>query len=288
MAIMKLKVLNNLIITCLAFAFSLPLWGQGTVSTRKYRFSDFPDKVTQVVLTGNEVLSDALRQEVVGGWTVSAFELCTLEQFEARKTSADYYFLMAAETRFKGEENPGIVSLSLVKGGPEAAEGIGAMDEVLSLPLCAAEGSSGRELVYLGPLVRAMQDFVRAAVESERSAYLKERWFNLLYDKQAHMMQMVFAQDDLADPAAVGKYLDADCRVADSAEADQLFLDGQYNTLVSYTVAPLVPELNASYSYQLLFEASSHQLYYVGKHKITPTKGAGFLPEDLKRLARKR
>lgn len=285
---MKIKVLNNLIITLLALTLVQPLWGQGTVSTRKYRFSDFPDKVTQIVLTGNEMLSDALRQEVVSGWTASAFELCTLAQFEERKTSADYYFLMAAETRYKGEEEAGIVCLSLMKGGPEAEEGIGAMDEVLSLPLCAAAGGSGRELVYLGALLRAMQDFALAAVESERSAYLKERWFNSLYDKQGKMMQLVFAREDLADAEGVARYLDEDCHVVDAAEADRLYMEFPYNTLVSYSVSPLLPEIGASYSWQMLFDAATHQLYYVVKHKITPTKGEGFLPEEVKRLAKKR
>lgn len=285
---MKIKVLNNLIITGLTLCLSLPSWSQGTVSTRKYRFSDFPDKVTQIVLTGNEMLSDALRQEVVGNWTASAFELCTLEQFEERKLSADFYFLLAAETRFKGEEEAGILSLTLVKGGPEAAEGIGAMDEVISLPLCAAAGGSGRELIYLGALLQAIQEFTLAAVESERVAYLPERWFNALYEKQGKMMQLVFAQEDLSDAEGVARHLDEDCRVVDAAAADQLYMEFPYNTLVSYSVSPLLPTVGASYSWQMLFEASTHRLYYIVKHKITPTKGEGFLPEEVKRMAKKR
>ena len=39
------------------------------VTTRKYRFSDFTDKITKVVMAGGEILDGALRQEVVDGWT---------------------------------------------------------------------------------------------------------------------------------------------------------------------------------------------------------------------------
>ena len=60
----------------LSLVLSLPLWAQGQVSTRKHKLADFTDKVTQVVLTGNEMLSSALREEVVSGWTASAFEFC--------------------------------------------------------------------------------------------------------------------------------------------------------------------------------------------------------------------
>lgn len=287
---MKIKVLNNLIVTLLTLLSVPPVWGQGTVSTRKYRFSDFTDKVTQVVLSENEMLSGALRQEVVGGWTASAFEFCTLEQFEQLKSSPQYYFLIAAESRFKGEETPGILFLTLVKGGPEAAKGIGEMDEVISLPLSNATGGNGRELLYLGPLLQAIQEFTLAALESERTAYSRDTWFNMRMDKRFKTMEVVFAREDLAesvDEAFFRKTLGDGCRLADAEEADAAFARGDAHTLVSYTVAPFLPS-EGSYCYKMLFEATSHQLYYIVKHKITPAKGEGFLPEDLRRLSRKR
>ena len=41
---------------------------QGNVTTRKYRFSDFTDKITKVVMSGGDILDAALRQEVVDRW----------------------------------------------------------------------------------------------------------------------------------------------------------------------------------------------------------------------------
>ena len=128
----------------LSLVLSLPLWAQGQVSTRKHKLADFTDKVTQVVLTGNEMLSSALREEVVSGWTASAFEFSTLDRFEKIKSEEKYYFLMVAESG-------GISFLTLLKGDPEAKEkGISAMHEVISLPLVAAMGGSGRELTGQG------------------------------------------------------------------------------------------------------------------------------------------
>ena len=51
---------------------------KGTVTTRKYRFSDFTDKITKVVMAGGDILDGALRQEVVDLWTASPFEFCSL------------------------------------------------------------------------------------------------------------------------------------------------------------------------------------------------------------------
>ena len=268
----------------LSLVLSLPLWAQGQVSTRKHKLADFTDKVTQVVLTGNEMLSSALREEVVSGWTASAFEFSTLDRFEKIKSEEKYYFLMVAESG-------GISFLTLLKGDPEAKEkGISAMHEVISLPLVAAMGGSGRELTYLGGLIKTVQEYTLEAMESEKVAYGMEAWVNKNYDKWGHTKQIRIASEDLSENVTekdLKKYLDEDFQVLETADADQAYLDAQYNTLVSYVVAPLVPG-KGDYCYKMLFEADTHTLYYISRHRIDARRGAGFLPEDLKRLARKR
>ncbi len=268
----------------LSLVLSLPLWAQGQVSTRKHKLADFTDKVTQVVLTGNEMLTSALREEVVAGWTASAFEFSTLDRFEKIKSEEKYYFLMVAESG-------GISFLTLLKGDPEAKEkGISAMHEVISLPLVAAMGGSGRELTYLGGLIKTVQEYTLEAMESEKVAYGMEAWVNKNYDKWGHTKQIRIASEDLSENVTekeLKKYLDEDFQVVDTADADQAYLDAQYNTLVSYVVAPLFPE-KGDVCYKMLFDADTHTLYYISRHRIDARRGAGFLPEDLKRLARKR
>lgn len=280
------------LILCLAsLALMTPLWGQGKVNTRKYILSDFTDKVTRVVLTGNEVLDSELRQDVVNLWTSSPFEFCTLEQYEASKASDQYYFLLAAESRYKGEENPGITFLSLIKGGPKASEGISAMMDVISLPLMAAAGGSGRELVYLGALIQAIQEYTLSAMESEKTAYGMEAWFNRNYGKFGKMKQIYLAEQDIAPsvtPKQLERFLDEDIHIADESVVDKAYTDGGFNTLTGYVVAPFLPENGASYCYKLLFEADTHTLYYIAKHKISEKTGVGFTADDLKRLSRKR
>ena len=266
----------------------LSVWGQGRVNTRKYILNDFTDKITQVVLSGNEVLDSGLRQEIVNYWTLSPYEFCTQEEFQEHKTQDLYYFLIPAETRYKGEDEPGILFLTLVKGGPEAEEGIKEMHEIISLPLMAAMGGSGRELVYLGPIIQAIQEFTRNAMQSEKTAYSMDYWFNRNYSKEGKMKQIYLAKEDLSEKVTdkdLQRYLDEDIILCSEAEADDVFLKGQYHTLVSYTVAPFLPEEKASYCYKMLFDAESHLLFYIHKHKITKKTGVGFTSEDLKRLS---
>ena len=242
------------ILIAVALVASLPLWGQGQVSTRAHRLSDFPDKVTQVVLTGNPILTAALQEEVVSGWTASAFEFCTLEQFKERCTSEKYYFLMILDT-------PGVSFLTLLKGGSEGEKGLNDLFEVAALPLVASEGGDGRELTYLGALVQAIQEYALAARESEKAAYGMEQWFRKRFRKE-------------------GKPL-----LLEPDQADEAFLDYSPDALAGYVVAPANPEKGA-YCYKMVFDTASHSLVYFDKHKISARNGVGFLPEDIKRLTR--
>ena len=282
--------MKRLILSTLCLLASLTLLAQGKVSTRSYRLADFTDKVTKVVLSGDEFLNSALRQEVVNRWTASPFEFCTLEEFDALKLQEDYYFLIPAATRFKGEPEAGIVFLSLLKGGPEAAGGMSEMYEVLTLPLVPADGGNGRELVFTGALIKAIQDFTLAAMESEKVAYSRDGWFNGNYAARGKMMQIYMAREDLAvslDLAQTEPLLDEDFHICDAEEADIRFLSREYNTLVSYTVSPVDPS-RASYSYQLLFESGTETLFYLTRHRIRPKSPAGFLPDDMKWLLKRR
>lgn len=256
------------------------LMAQGRVSTRSYLLADFPDKVTKVVLSGDDFLCSALRQEVVTRWTASPFEFCTDMEYEALKQSSDYYFLAPLATRFKGEPEPGIVFLCLYKGETE----------IISLPLVAADGGNGRELVYVGPLVKAIQDYTLSAMESEKTAYTREAWFNANYTSQGRMMQIYMATDDVSVSVTDNQlqgFLDDDFHLCSTEEADERFLSYAFNTLVSYTVAPVDPTAG-SYSYQLLFESGTGTLFYISRHRIRPKTLPGFVTDDLKWLSKRR
>lgn len=255
---------------------------QGRVETRSYILGDFPDKVTKVVLPQDPILQSALKQEVVNVWSASAFEFCSEEEFDALKESDDYYFLTVQTFKFKGEQEPGILFMSLLKGEKH---------EVISLPLAPADDSSGRELIFTGALVKAIQDYTLAAMESETTAYVPDKWFNSKFEKYGRMMTIFMASEDLSlsvRDTDIEKYVDSDFHICDSEKADEMFVEAPVNTLVSYSVAPVDPALAASYSYQLLFKADTLELFYISRHRIKPSNKAGFITSDLRWLSRKR
>ena len=273
-------------ITLLALlCVSATLLAQGKVTTRKHLFADFSDKITKVVMSGNEVLDGALRQEVVDLWTLSPFEFCSMAEYESLKKSDTYYFLLVTAGRAKGEEEPMVRFLTLEKGGADKGDNVALRTEVISLPLCPVEGGSGRELVFLPALVKGVQDFTAEAMGSEKVAYTGMAWFNGRFDRKGAIKRIFLAKEDISASVAqkdLDKYLDEDILLCDEDEADKAYTDKTYNTLVSYTVSA------GTWSYKLLLEAETDTVFYLRKHKVNARNAAGFLADDLKRISRKR
>lgn len=279
---MNMKRLTTLF---LLLGLSTVLLAQGRVTTRKYLFSDFTDKITKVVMSGGEVLDSALRQEVVDRWTASPFEFCTFEEYEALKKSDAYYFLLVTAGKAKGEEEPMVRFLTLEKGGADSGDNVALRTEVISLPLCPVDSGFGRELVFLPALVQGVQDFALKAMDSEKVAYAGMNWFNENYDRKGHIKRIFLAREDLSPSVTdkdKAKYLDEDIILCDEDEADKAYTDKTYNTLVSYTVSA------GTWCYKMLFQADTDTLYYIRKHKVNAKNAAGFLAEDLRRMARGR
>ena len=277
--------MKRLITLTVLLCVSAALLAQGKVTTRKHLFADFTDKITKVVMSGNEVLDGALRQEVVDLWTVSPFEFCPMSEYESLKKSDNYYFLLVTAGRAKGEDAPMVRFLTLEKGGADSGDNIPLRTEVISLPLSPVEGGSGRELVFLPALVKGVQDFAAEAMASEKTAYSGMNWFNGNFDRKGGIKRIYLAKEDVSESVTEkdrDKYLDEDILLCDEDEADKAYTDRTYNTLVSYTVSAGV------WSYKMLVEADTDTVYYIRKHKVNARNAPGFLAEDLKRISRKR
>ena len=155
-----------------AMLFPLLAGAQAQINTKKIKIADFPEKITKIVLTGNDFYDLMLRDEIAAGWTLSAYEFCTLEEFEGLKHSDEYYFLLTVDGQFQKENAPGLTFLTLVKGGQGAGEGISRMLEVVSLPIASAENPSGREFVFMPAFIDIIQDYTTTAMSKDINGYM--------------------------------------------------------------------------------------------------------------------
>lgn len=281
--------MKRILILMTAMLFPIIAGAQAQITTKKIKIADFPEKITKIVLTGNDFYDLALRDEIAAGWTLSPYEFCTLEEFNSLKYNDEYYFLITADGKFKKENEPGLTFLTLIKGGKGASEGINKMLEVVSLPIASAENPSGREFVFMPAFIDIIQDYTIAAMNNDINGYtgLISSTEDL---KGTQNMEFVFAECDLAadvDRPFRDLNFDSDMLLSDEDEVDSIMEKGTSNKIVSLIIVPDETP-NGSYCYKMLIHPESHKLYYFRKHKISKKYGPGFLQEDIIRINNQR
>ena len=100
---------RTLLIPLLAFlaALMIPsdLFGQAQIYTRKEKLKDMTAKTAKVVLTGDEIFDEALKQAVTTSWTLSPYEFCSNEEFQKIKTDSKFYFLIVVKGQQRKESH---------------------------------------------------------------------------------------------------------------------------------------------------------------------------------------
>ena len=273
--------------TAIIIAILLPAltWGQAQINTKKIKLSDFTQKITKVVLSGNEFFDMALQNEVTLGWRISPFEFCTMEEFEEYKTSDEFYFLLSVTGQFRKDNIPTIRYLTLVKGGKGAEKGISHMLEVVSMPVASAQYPSGREMVFLPALLDIIQNYTLVSMENDRNAYGGLGTITRKIEKEDEFLA-VFSEDDICESVyemEKVEFYDDEMLVTDEEKADSYMMDRAENTLVGYVIAPSEPMPGAVY-YKMLINARTYQLYYFAQDRVSRKEGAGFMPEDMKKI----
>jgi hypothetical protein len=272
------------LLTILAVALIPMIAGaQAQINTKKVKISDFTQKITKVVLTGNDFYDLSLQDEVKARWRVSPYEFCTWEEFMNDRNSSDYYFLITTSSQFKNESEPGLDLLTLLKGGTGAT--INSMMEVMYMPLASSEDPSGREYVFLPVILDIIQSHTLKSMEKDLHGYVGLSGYSTNMER-SNNMEIVFSEDDLNSAIStefMDLNFDSDIVVTDEDSADVHIFENTPNKLVSYVVAP-TEALPGSYCYKMLINAETHEIYYYSRHKISKKYGAGFLPEDIKRI----
>ena len=278
--------MKRIIVATAALLLSMVTWGQAQIDTKKVKISDFTQKITKVVLTGNMFYDGSLKSEIAAKWHVSPFEFCSMQEYEALKGDDNYYFLLTVQGQFRKESEPGLTFLSLVKGGKNASEGIDEMLEIVSFPLASAEDPTGREYVFLQAVLDIIQNYALDSMENDINAYTGLPNYTMNITKSGDMT-IVFSEKDLSGevtPQVRNQCFDEKVLVLEEEEADEYMSPEKSSTLVSYVVAPTSGKAG-SYCYKMLIEPQTNTLYYFRKHKITKKAGPGFLAEDIRRIA---
>lgn len=150
----------------LAVFLLVPMIGmsQAKIFTKKNKLTDIAVRTTKVVLTGNDALDAALREEVSCRWRINAFEFCTAKDYEKLKTDNSFFFL-------KVDDSQDIHFLSYSRGGKKGdANALKEPIDIVSVPIGEKE-SSGTEFIYLPAFIDILQSFAEEASKRDKIAY---------------------------------------------------------------------------------------------------------------------
>ena len=256
--------------------------GQGRIYTRKARLADFQTKTTKVVLSGDNLLDIALREEVRRRWRISPFEFCDTEYFEANKGESSYYFL------YLSQDNSGMAYLTLLKGGNnDSFRSLDGKLEVVRIPFSPVEITSGREFVYLSALLDIVQVFVEESLTNSASNILGLSYYNGNLSR-ARKKKIYIARDDLEISVpgrdSVDVLASGICAV-DDFTADSLFTVGAPDALVAFSIAPASPSKRAR-CYNFIVAADTNDLYYFQSHPYRKNGQRGFSKREIKSIRR--
>lgn len=283
------RFLTLLLFLCLG----LTTRAQMQITTRREKLSDFPNKTTKVVLTGSPFMDRSVKAAMKNVWTISPFEFCTPEEFDALKGSPDYYFMSIVKVRQKGEAEAGTAMITVVKGGTGA--GIGSMLELVRFPLCAADALCTADTlhraglrfertdVYLPAILHVIQTYIAKTLDANPA----KMQLNSL--SKAADLPIFIAEEDLSsqtDSVFMQAYRSDKILVLGKGRADKAFVKGP-DALFSYSFAPARPGKD-SYCYKMLFNARTYDIYYFNKHRIKGGRGGGFLKADIYKIAHSR
>ena len=271
-------------LTLLLILTALGAAAQAKIETKKYKIADFPDKVTKVVLSGNEMTDVLLRQAVSERWSISPFEFCSPEEFKSLRKSDQYYFLILADCTDGADP---LSYFTLVKGGADAEKGLSAMLEVVTVPFSQAGSPTAEAFVFLPAFIDLIQAYVPKAIEKDRNAYAGISI--LLASKSKDSPKRIcLSRSDISpkvDQAVIDKYAGATLLVEDAAEAANYFTEEMPDMLVGYVIAPANPVKGAD-CYRLLIDAGTHELCYYKHDKIARDGEVGFTADELKKFSR--
>ena len=278
--------MKRFLVLLASIIISFAAYAQAQITTKKVKISDFPEKTTKVVLTGNILFDAVLKEEIAARWRIAPYEFCTLQEFHELKGKENHYFLIPTKGQFKTENEPGLQFLTLVKGGKDAENGINQMLEIVSLPIASAEDPSGRELIFLPAFITILQQYTLDSIANDLNAYIGlTNYSKDLSNTSA--MTILFAEEDLdakMNPEARAMYLKNGVEVTDMDTADRMLTTTAPNTVVSYVAAPTDAK-NGSYCYKMLIDTQTHRLCYFKKHRINAKYGPGFADYDLRSIA---
>ncbi len=233
----------------------------------------------------NFYIKDAMKEY----WTVTPYEFINVSDFNVRRISNSLSFIVLTETNFDKDKSNSVFNfINLLQG--KNVDRLGEMPEICAVPLSFA-GEEDSEYGYkLGAILSFMQKHAQMIMEDPSKTgrkYLKYYNENI---PAAMDKTILFKQEDLAPQIGTIDRIKAVYRnkavIVSEEEIVEAIRTKAPNTLVLHKVGPVGENVREGYCFKMLIGTDDANMYYYNQHLIDKNNPNGFLPADLKRLAR--
>jgi hypothetical protein len=229
-----------------------------------------------------------IKNAVKGNWTLTPFEVISVEDFNVKRLDPAYSFVVLTETYFnKDKSGSGFTFINLLLG--KDVNKLGEMPEFCAIPL-AFVGTDDTEYAYkLGIILTFIQQHTNLIAEDPSifgKKYLK--YYNKFVPEVVNKTVLVTEEDmdqSVNSDEKIKKIYPYNIKVAGEDEIKQAISSKAANTLILHKVGP-VGGKKEGYCFKMLIGTDDSKMYYYNQHLVDNKNPNCFLPSDLKRLAR--
>ncbi len=269
---------------------SVILSGQAPFPSRN-EIKQFSASKTCVVLEDdpfssfNAYMKEAMKEY----WTVTPYEFIEVTDFNVRRLKPEYSFIVLTETNYEKDKSNSVFNfINLLQG--KNVEKLGEMPEICAVPLSFA-GEEDLEYGYkLGAILLFMQKHARLIMEDPSKTgrkYLK--FYNENVPELVNKTILV-KQEDLSPEIGTIERIKAiysnKIEIVPEEEIVKAIETRAPSTVILHKVGPVGENQDRGYCFKMLIGTDDANMYYYNLHTIDKANPNGFLPADLKRLAR--
>ncbi len=256
----------------------------------KNEISQFSSSTTCVVLEDDAFspFNAFIKKAMEEFWTITPFEFIDQDEFEIRMKKSDYSFIMLTETTYdKDKSGSAFNFINLVQG--KYVNRISALPEICAVPL-SSSGEDDLDYGYkLGAVLLFMQK--HAGLIMEDPSKTGRRYLKFYNENIPSVLarRILVKQDDLSpaigDQDKIRAIYSGKVEIVKEEEIVKAIQERSPSTVILHKVGPS-GDVTGGYCFKMLIGTDDSNMYYYNSHTVDDSNPDGFLPSDLKRLAR--
>lgn len=256
----------------------------------KNEISQFSSSTTCVVLEDDAFspFNAFIKKAMEEFWTITPFEFIDQDEFEIRMKKSDYSFIMLTETTYdKDKSGSAFNFINLVQG--KYVNRISALPEICAVPL-SSSGEDDLDYGYkLGAVLLFMQK--HAGLIMEDPSKTGRRYLKFYNENIPSVLarRILVKQDDLSpaigDQDKIRAIYSGKVEIVTEEEIVKAIQERSPSTVILHKVGPS-GDVTGGYCFKMLIGTDDSNMYYYNSHTVDDSNPDGFLPSDLKRLAR--